>query len=201
MGKGISGRKLAQVLDISHTMVRKYVKRGMPLTSAAAALAWLSANTRGQFSERNVRSENADVAGAEDLEISAEPAASPRDPNAFAGARELEHVSQAELTKRLTAARIKLTDRDAEIRSLQGRQAQMDADLRDGKLLRSEDEHRKGFERAVTLRTKLLGLPAECAVQLAAITDPAMVADFMRKRIKAALIEYCESYGVVADPN
>lgn len=203
-GEKIPDRKLAGMLGISHTMVRKYRLRGMPTNSEQSALAWLCENSVGRFNEGS----GADVVAAlERVETGSEEVSSPEaqtaladdDAPEFAENVKLDGLSQADLTKRLTAARIRLTDRDAEIRRLQGRQAQMDADLRDGKLLRAEEEHRKGFERATTLRNKLLALPAEWAVQLAAITDPAMVADFTRKRIKAALIEYCAAYGVTAE--
>lgn len=199
---GIPARQLGAALGISHTMVRKYAKRGMPTGSESAALAWLATNTAGRFAENGppeCPEEPSPELEADRDEVSTSSGVS-SEPNAFAETADIEGVSQAELTKRLTAARIKLTNRDVEIRRLQGRQAQMDADLRDGKLLRAEDEHRKGFERALTLRNKFLSLPAEWAVQLAAITDPAIVAAFTRKHLKAALIEYCAAYGVTTEP-
>jgi hypothetical protein len=192
----ISDRRLAAELGISHTMVRKYRTRGMPTHSATLALAWLTQNSGGRFAKKEgARRPAPTVETAEDLETPEDDGPHAVEPNAL-GTIEM---SQAELTKRLTAARIKLTNRDAAIRSLQERQAQMDADLRDGKLLRSEDESRKSSVLATALRNKLLALPAEWALQLAAISDPALVADFTRKRIKATLIEFCAAYGVTAE--
>ena len=183
--------QLAAALGISRPMVRKYLKRGMPSDSEKSARAWLAENSSGRFAKEDSSDGSTPTGTQVEPSAAAEPTASM--PGALTG------LSQAELTKRLTAARIRLTERDAAVKALQERQAKMDADLRDGKLLRAEEENRKGFERAVALRNKLLALPAEWAVQLAAITDPALVADFTRKRIKAALIEYCAAYGVTAE--
>lgn len=152
----------------------------MPLDSIEAARQWYELNGHHRGSAAKVETT---------MET---PPAGFHAPPAPAEPVPLEQRSQAELNRMLTAARIKVTD-------LEAVQAQMDADLRDGKLLRAEDEYRKNFERAVTLRNKFLALPAEWAIQLAAMSDPALVADFTRKRIKAALIEYCAAYGVTAE--
>lgn len=186
----MNAAEMGRVLGVSPQQVRKYRTRGMPMSSEKSARAWLRKNSMGRFAEKAARACDGapGTSSAQERDGSASAAAS--SPDVLAG------LSQAELTRRLTAARIRLTERDAAIKSLEERQAQMDADLRDGKLLRAEDEYRKNFERALTLRNKLLALPAEWALQLAAITDPAVAADFTRKRIKQALIEYCASYGV-----
>lgn len=181
VSKAPSTRAIGAALGISHTAVRKlHEKQQMPLDSIEAARAWyqLNGHHRG---------------GARKVETSAETSAP-----AFQGATvstpaAASHLlDQGTLNRMLTAARVKVTE-------LEASQARMDADLRDGKLLRAEDEYRKNFERAVTLRTKFLSLPAEWAIQLAAMSDPALVADFTRKQIKAALTEYCAAYGVTAE--
>jgi hypothetical protein len=175
---------ISRELGMKRTMFYKYAARGMPTDSAQSARAWLLQNTTGRHGPDAGSRPVTRVTG----DISGETAAA-----------DLKGLSLADLTKRLMVARIKLTDRDAALRALQARQSQMDADLRDGKLLRAEEEARKSSEVALALRSRLMELPNQCALQLAALTDPALVAEFLRKRIKAALIEFCRSYGVTAD--
>jgi hypothetical protein len=99
----------------------------------------------------------------------------------------------------LTAARIKLTERDTAIRTFQEKQADIEGRIRDGHLVEAKTAQRVGFERAIGLRIKLMELPAQWALQLAAITDPALVADFTRKRLKAALVEFCVAWGALSE--
>src|SRR5581483_10886331 len=126
-----STRAIGAALGISHTMVRKlHEKQQMPVDSIDAARAWyeLNGHRRG---------------GGAKVETPVEtPPPSFQPPPVSTESVPLEQRSQADLNRMLTAARVKVTD-------LEARQAQMDADLRDGKLLRAEDEYRKNFERAV----------------------------------------------------
>lgn len=196
----ISQRQMAKALGVSKRTVEKRAAQGMPMNSLEAARSWCGGNlgeprgsgvvaTSGSHGIRRIK------APPPIGPASIGPA--PDDPGGEL--EDLNQLDQKTLDRLLTAARVKLTERDTAIRRLQEKQRQVDADLRDGKLLRSEDVYRRAFELAVTARTKLLGIPSECAVQLAAMPDPAMVADFLRKRIKAALIEYCSAYGVSLD--
>lgn len=186
----LSQRAMAAALGVSKRTVEKRIAQGMPMDSAEAARSWTAMNVGEPRGPRLATSKSSHRSQTR-------RAGQPPDDDPEPAVSGLE--DQKTLNRKLTAARINLTEKDTAIRSLQERQAKMDADLRDGKLLRAEDEYRKGFERATGLRQRLLSLPAEWAVQLAAISDPALVADFTRKRIKATLIEYCAAYGVTAE--
>jgi len=198
----------ATALGISRPMVRKYQRRGMPTDTEESARAWLKKNSGGRFADRGSAADGTSSGtpgGTRRGGTSGGTHRGTRHPPKVkvAGAAaddDLENLSQAELSRRYVAARIRLTQKDEALKALRERQAQLDADLRDGKLLRAEDEYRRNFERAVVLRTKFLALPSEWAIQLAAMSDPALVADFTRKRIKAALIDYCAAFGVCAEP-
>lgn len=175
---------LARALGMTRPMLYKYAVRGMPMDSEKSARAWLQHNSTGKHGPE---ASSNHVKG-----VTRVTGDTPGDTSAS----DLKGLSLGDLTKRLMIARIKLTERDTALRALQERQDGMDADLRDGKLLLAEERNRRDFERAVTLRNKLMELSNAWALQLAAITDPALVADFTRKRIKAALIEYCVAHGV-----
>jgi MarR-like DNA-binding transcriptional regulator SgrR of sgrS sRNA len=174
---------LARALRMSRPMLYKHAARGMPTDSEKSARVWLRQNTTGKHGPDATPEGVTQVTG---------------DTSGDNHASELKGLSLAELTKHLMVARIKLTDRDTALRALQARQSQMDADLRAGKLLHAEEEARKSSELAIALRSRLMDLPNQCALQLAALTDPALVAEFLRKRIKVALIEFCAAYGVIS---
>lgn len=189
VSKGPSTRAIGAALGLSHTAVRKlHVKQGMPVDSIESARSWYALNGHRRGGGRKVETSSKSFQ-PESFQAAAPTRGSP--PPAIAvPAGELP--DQGTLNRMLTAARVRVTDLEAE-------QAKVDAQIRDGLLVRAEDVKRIGFQRAVALRDKLLALPAELAIQLAAITDPALVADLLRKRLKAALNEYCAAYGATAD--
>lgn len=197
----ISQRQMATALGVkSKRTIEKRIGQGMPMNSVEAARAWCELNlgeTRGPgVVATDMATEAATETGSRSQVAKEEK---PLEEASDEVPSDDSLQDQKTLNRKLTAARIKLTERDTAIRSLQAAHAKIEADLRDRKLLRAEEEYRKNFERAVVLRTKLLDLPAQWALQLAAITDPGLVAEFTRKRIKAALIEYCEAFGVRAE--
>jgi len=160
--------------------VRKlHEKQQMPVNSIEAAAAWYAVNGHRR--------------GAGKMETPLEtPAPSFQAPQVSTGPVPSNLPSQADLNRMLTAARVRVTELEAE-------QAKVDGQIRDGLLVKAEDVKRIGMARAAALRDMLLGLPAELAIQLAALTDPALVADLLRKRLKAALTEFCAAHGVTAE--
>jgi hypothetical protein len=194
----ISQRALAKALGVkSKRTIEKRIAQGMPVDSIEAARAWCEQNLaepRGSgvatvtAAEGSQGSQGSQGRKAEALAAS-EPLESDEDPLL---------KDQKTLNRMLTAARIKLTERDTAIRTLQERQADIEGRIRDGDLVEAKTVQRVGFERSIALRLKLMELPAQWALQLAAITDPALVADFTRKRLKAALVEFCVAWGVLS---
>jgi hypothetical protein len=187
----LSQRVLAKALGVkSKRTIEKRIAQGMPVDSIEVARAWCEQNLaeprgsgvatevatkRKRGSQGSQASESLDSVDGQPLK------------------------DQKTLNRMLTAARIKLTERDTAIRGLQEQQADVDAKIRDGHLVPATLVKRVAMERAVALRTKLLELPAQWSLQLAAITDPALVAEFTRKRLKAALVEFCVACGYLSE--
>ena len=170
VSKRPSYRAIGAALGLSHTAARKlHEKQQMPVDSIDAARAWYAQNGhhRGGARQRarvetGVETSSPGGSSASNAEI-------------------LE--DQATLNRRLTAARVRVTD-------LEARQAQMDAELRDGKLLKAEDVTAQVSGAGVALRDRLMALPAELAVRLAAMNEPAEVADVLRKALKGAINDW-----------
>ena len=74
--------------------------------------------------------------------------------------------------------------------------AQFDTDIREGKLLLAEDVAKHDAEVGSQLKKKLLALPTELAVRLAALSSPAEVEGLLRAEITSALNEFLDAYGV-----
>ncbi|WP_336938925.1 hypothetical protein [Acinetobacter modestus] len=74
--------------------------------------------------------------------------------------------------------------------------AQFDTDIREGKLLLAEDVAKHDAEVGSRLKKKLLSLPTELAVRVAAMTSPAEVENLLRAEITDALNEFLDAYGV-----
>lgn len=183
VSKGPSYRALGAALGLSHTMARKlHEKQGMPTDSIEAARAWYAENGHRRGGG------NLETAAPKSFQSAAAPA-----PVSTAGLEAPPRLlDQATLNRMLTAERVRVTQLEAE-------QAKVDGEIRDGHLVKAEDVKRIGMARAIALRDRLLALPAELAIQLAAITDPALVTDLLRKRLKAALTEFCAAHGATAE--
>jgi hypothetical protein len=180
VSKPPSYRALGAALGLSHTMARKlHEKQGMPRDSTEAAVAWYAQNGHHRGAGNLETKARAGFQGAPPP-----PPVSTVDPETL--------PQQALLNRMLTAARVRVTD-------LEAKQAEVDGQIRDGLLVKAEDVKRIGAARAVALRDHLLRLPAELALRLAAMTDPVLVADLLRKSLKAALNEFCDALGASTD--
>lgn len=188
--KGPSYRALGAALGLSHTMARKlHEKQGMPTDSIEAATAWYALNGHrrggGHLGTRAVGSFQRMAPAAPVSRVA--PITLPLTLEVPQGL-----LDQGTLNRMLTAERVRVTQLEAE-------QAKVDGQIRDGHLVQAEEVKRIGMARAIALRDRLLALPAELAIQLAAITDPALVSDLLRKRLKAALTEFCAAHGATAE--
>jgi hypothetical protein len=189
----LSQRALAKALGgKAKRTIEKRIAQGMPVDSIEAARAWCEQNL-GEPRGPGVATIEVATKGSQGSHrrrkapTASEPAAKLDD-----GQESLR--DQKTLNRMLTAARIKLTERDTAIRGLQEKQADVDGRIRDGHLVKAEDVKRIGSARAIALRDALLALPAQLALQLAALTDPALVADLLRKCLKQALTEFVEAH-------
>jgi hypothetical protein len=63
------------------------------------------------------------------------------------------------------------------------RVAKLEADVREGRLLEAEKVYQHDAEVAAQLQRKLLSLPSELAVRLAAINSPAEIESLLKGRI------------------
>ena len=94
-----------------------------------------------------------------------------------------------ELNRRLTLEKLKVERERAKA-------AKFETDIREGKLLLAEDVARHDAEVGSRLKKKLLALPTELAVRVAAVSSPAEVESLLRAEITDALNEFLDAYGV-----
>lgn len=102
---------------------------------------------------------------------------------------DLEFLPRAEVDRRLQLEKYK-------VESHKARAAKFETDIREGKLLLAEDVAKHDAEMGSRLKKKLLALPTELAVRVAAITSPAEVESLLRAEITDALNEFLDAYGV-----
>lgn len=177
-----SYRALGAALGLSHTAVRQlHNKRQMPIDSIAAARAWYAQNGHGRGGGRR----------AARVETGTETSA-PRGASASAPADLPDLPDQGTLNRLLTAAKVRVTD-------LEAHQAQMDAQLRDGNLLKAEDVTAQISAASVALRDRLMALPAELALRIAAMKEPAEVADLLRKALKGVISDWFSALRIEGD--
>ena len=87
----------------------------------------------------------------------------------------LNQLSKAELDRLLQAQKVAIAEYEK-------RQAKWDTDLREGRLLKTEDVESTNSRRCLGLRNKLLAIPSEHAIQMANCgNDPAKAADITRE--------------------
>ena len=103
----------------------------------------------------------------------------------------LVHLPKSELDRLLQAQRVAIAEYEK-------RQVKWDADLREGKLLKTEDVERVNSVRCLGLRNKLLSIPSEHAIGLANCNDPAQAADILRDAITDALNDFLIEFGITA---
>lgn len=102
---------------------------------------------------------------------------------------DLEFLPRTEVDRRLQLEKYK-------VESHKARAAKFETDIREGKLLLAEDVAKHDAEMGSRLKKKLLALPTELAVRVAAITSPAEVESLLRAEITDALNEFLDAYGV-----
>jgi len=128
-----------------------------------------------------------------DLGRKAEPKAEPKaeqpgeQPESAAG--KLARLPKAELDRLLQIQRVAMAD-------LERREATFDLDLRERRLMKTEDVVRINSTRCLGLRNRLLAIPSERAIQLANCTEPAQAADILRDAITDALNDFLREYGI-----
>ena len=103
----------------------------------------------------------------------------------------LAHLPKSELDRLLQAQRVAIAEYEK-------RQVKWDADLREGKLLKTEEVERVNSVRCLGLRNKLLSIPSEHAIGLANCNDPARAADILRDAITDALNDFLIEFGITA---
>lgn len=94
-----------------------------------------------------------------------------------------------ELNRRLILEKLKVERERAKA-------AKFETDIREGKLLLADDVSRHDAEVGSRLKKKLLALPTELAVRVAAVSSPAEVESLLRAEITEALNEFLDAYGV-----
>lgn len=98
-------------------------------------------------------------------------------------------LSAKELSRRLTFEKLQVEREKA-------REAKLNADLREGTLLEAEKVYQHDAAVAAQLQRKLLSLPSELAVRLAAINSPAEIESTLREEITYCLNEFLDSYEI-----
>ena len=111
------------------------------------------------------------------------------DPNdEFAGYHE-KMLPAKELNRRLTLEKLKVEREKA-------REAKLNADVREGRLLEADHVYQHDADVASQLQRKLLSLPSELAVRLAAINSPAEIESTLREELTYCLNEFLDSYEI-----
>jgi phage terminase Nu1 subunit (DNA packaging protein) len=111
------------------------------------------------------------------------------DPNdEFAGYHE-KMLPAKELNRRLTLEKLKVEREKA-------REAKLNADVREGRLLEADHVYQHDADVASQLQRKLLSLPSELAVRLAAINSPAEIESTLREELTHCLNEFLDSYEI-----
>lgn len=98
-------------------------------------------------------------------------------------------LSAKELARRLAYEKLQVERERA-------REAKLNADLREGRLLEADKVYQHDAEVAAQLQRKLLSLPSELAVRLAAINSPAEIESTLREEITYCLNEFLDSYEI-----
>ncbi len=98
-------------------------------------------------------------------------------------------LAAKELSRRLTYEKLQVEREKA-------REAKLNADLREGTLLEADKVYQHDAEVAAQLQRKLLSLPSELAVRLAAINSPAEIESTLREEITYCLNEFLDSYEI-----
>lgn len=101
----------------------------------------------------------------------------------------LAQLPKSELDRLLQAQRVAIAEYEK-------RQAKFDTDLREGRLLKTDDVVRTNSLRCLGLRNKLLAIPSEHAIRLANCNDPAQTAEILRDAITDALNDFLTEYGI-----
>ena len=102
---------------------------------------------------------------------------------------DLTHMARAEVDRLLQIEKLKVEQQRAKA-------AKFETDIREGRLLLAEDVARHDAEVGARLKNKLLSLPTELAVQVAAMSNPAEIEGVLRAEITDALNEFINAYGV-----
>lgn len=102
---------------------------------------------------------------------------------------DIDTLDRSEIDRRLQAEKYK-TERE------KARAAKFETDIREGRLLLAEDVARHDAEVGSRLKNKLLSLPTELAVRLAAMSNPAAVEGLLRAEVTDALNEFLDAYGI-----
>lgn len=122
-------------------------------------------------------------------ERKAEPKAEQPGEQPESAAGKLARLPKAELDRLLQIQRVAMAD-------LERREAAFGLDLREGRLLKTDDVVRTNSLRCLGLRNRLLAIPSEQAIRLANCNDPAQAAGILRDAITEALNEFLREYGI-----
>jgi len=98
-------------------------------------------------------------------------------------------LAAKELSRRLTYEKLQVERERARV-------AKLEADVREGRLLEAEKVYQHDAEVAAQLQRKLLSLPSELAVRLAAINSPAEIESSLREELTHCLNEFLDSYEI-----
>ncbi|WP_339352777.1 hypothetical protein [Acinetobacter beijerinckii] len=98
-------------------------------------------------------------------------------------------LSNKELARRLTYEKLQVERERARV-------AKLEADVREGRLLEAEKVYQHDADVAAQLQRKLLSLPSELAVRLAAINSPAEIESSLREELTHCLNEFLDSYEI-----
>ena len=172
----LSQRKMAAGLDVAHSLVARYSKEGMPMTSVRAAKAWISDRKLARIKPNR----------PEGVPPPAPPTKRSAAARGTSGEAEKEAEDGAEQPGDYWVNRARREKAEADLAELKA------AELA-GDLVRRADVRTQLARRTAALRDGLLQIPARLQSVVAAEADEAKCHDLIQDEIYLVLAQFTEA--------